>query len=700
MHDNNKRSIIWNIGQPDAKKSSELAKKLGISEFLAKLLVSKGIEDADEAMNFMNCDYMLLHDPFLLPDMDKAAKRIHEAIDKKEKILIYGDYDVDGITSVAVLYLYFKSKGIIAEYYIPERINEGYGLNKQAIDKFAESGIKLIITVDSGITAFDEVNYAKEHGIDVVITDHHECHEDLPDAFAVVNPHRNDSKYPFCELAGVGVVFKLVCALEKNKNLRDLCSKYCDIVSLGTIADVMPVTGENRIIVKIGLDKIEKSSNLGLNALIESSVSVKKTYKTKRITSYTIGFILAPRINAAGRIGDVNKAIKLLITENPQEAENIADYLCALNRERQLVENLIFEQAVSKIESDGSYADDKVLVLTSDTWHIGVIGIVASKITEKYGLPSILISFDGDVGKASGRSIKGFNINEAISQCKDLVIKYGGHELAAGLSISRENVDAFRKKINEYAKSVFDFENVCTYINADMELTGKEVSVENTLESLKLEPFGMGNAEPVFYMESAKISEIYSIGEGKHLKLILEHQGEKIYAVYFNMPINEFPFGEGMKADFIFTLGYNDFRGCITVQMVIKDVRPEKSEYREKTNQLELFEKIMKGEEKCPCEHIPNLMSFRTVFMYIKNACAACGGKLSVSSYFMKVKINSEYKTNISLCSLNIALEVFKEMNLIKLHRYNDVDDVDIEIIPTSEKVDLNDSLLLKRIKG
>ncbi|MBO4343493.1 MAG: hypothetical protein J5844_02435, partial [Clostridia bacterium] len=522
----------------------------------------------------------------------------------------------------------------------------------------------------------------------------------LPDAYAVVNPHRNDSKYPFCELAGVGVVFKLVCALEKNKNLRDLCSKYCDIVSLGTIADVMPVTGENRIIVKIGLDKIEKSSNLGLNALIESSVSVKKTYKTKRITSYTIGFILAPRINAAGRIGDVNKAIKLLITENPQEAENIADYLCALNRERQLVENLIFEQAVSKIESDKSYADDKVLVLTSDTWHIGVIGIVASKITEKYGLPSILISFDGDVGKASGRSIKGFNINEAISQCKDLVIKYGGHELAAGLSISRENVDAFRKKINEYAKSVFDFENVCTYINADMEITGKEVSVDNTLESLKLEPFGMGNSEPVFYMESAKISEIYSIGEGKHLKLILEHQGEKIYAVYFNMPINEFPFGEGMKADFIFTLGYNDFRGCITVQMVIKDVRPEKSEYKQKTAQLELFEKIMKGEEKCPLSLVPNLMSFRTVFMYIKNACAACGGKLSVSSYFMKVKINSEYKTNISLCSLNIALEVFKEMNLIKLHRYNDIDDVDIEIIPTSEKVDLNDSLLLKRIKG
>ncbi len=700
MHDNNKRSVIWNIGQPDPKKAAELAKTLGISDFLAKLLVSKGIDEKDAAVKFMNGDYTLLNDPFLLPDMDKAAARIRKAIDEKEKILIYGDYDVDGITSVAVLYLYFKSKGIIADYYIPERINEGYGLNKQAIEKFSKSGIKLIITVDSGITAFDEVKFAKECGIDVVVTDHHECHETLPDACAVVNPHRNDSKYPFCELAGVGVVFKLVCALEKNKNIRDLCSKYCDIVALGTVADVMPVTGENRIIVKTGLDKIEKSSNFGLNALIESSISVKKTYQTKRITSSSIGYIIAPRINAAGRIGDVNKAIKLLITENPQEAENIADYLCALNRERQLVENLIFEQAVSQIENDKSYADDKILVLTSDTWHIGVIGIVASKITEKYGLPSILISFDGDLGKASGRSIKGFNINEAISRCKDLVIKYGGHELAAGLSISRENVDAFRKKINEYAKSAFDFENVCTYINADMQLTGKDVSVENTLESLKLEPFGMGNAEPVFYMESAVISEIYSIGEGKHIKLILEHKGERIHAVYFNMPINEFPFGEGMKADFIFTLGYNDFRGCITVQMVIKDVRPEKSEYKAKMQELELFEKIMNGKEKCPTEHVPALMSFRTIFMYLKNACASCGGKLSASSYFMKVKINSYYKTNISLCSLNIALEVFREMNLIKLYRYNDIDDVEIEIIPTSEKVDLNDSLILKRIKG
>lgn len=699
MHIKNIKNTVWNIGEPDIQTITNLKDALGVSEFLAKLIVSKGFSDVKDADAFINGGSELFYDPFLMPDMDKAVERINRAVSDNEKILIYGDYDVDGVTSVALLLLYLRSRGAEVDYYIPERVNEGYGLNNAAIDKFKEDGISLIITVDSGITAGEEVNYASEHGIDVVITDHHECREKLPDAVAVVNPHRPDSKYPFEELAGVGVVFKVVCALEGNKNIARLCSKYSDIVALGTVADVMPIIGENRIIVKLGLEQLEKTSNNGLKALIAAAFSEKRSAKNKKLTSASISFGLAPRINAAGRIGDVNRAVKLLITENKQEAENIADYLCAVNRERQLIENEIFEQAVEQIESTTDFDNDKVIVLTSDKWHIGVIGIVASKITDRYGLPSILISFDGDTGKGSGRSVKGFNINEAISQCKEHLIKYGGHELAAGLTISRENVDVFRKMINEYAAKTFDFDNVCTYVNGDFELEAKDVTLENALEIAKLEPYGLRNPEPMFYMSDVCIKEIYSIGEGKHLKLILEKDGAVMTAVYFGMPKENFPYFEGMCADFMFALGYNDFRGCMTVQLVIKDIRPENREYMQKIAEEQLFEDILAGKTLCPAEHMPDLMNFRTIFMFLKNIIKTFGRSERYSVFKLTAKINSDYKANVTLCMFNIALEVFNEMGLIVLGRNADVDAVDIELIKTTQKVDLNNSEFLHSIK-
>lgn len=700
MHIKNNVNTVWNVGVPNQEKVEELSRELNVTSFLAKLIVAKGFEELESAKDFLSGDCSLLFDPFLMPDMDKAVERIKAAVESKEKILIYGDYDVDGVTSVSLLLLYLKSKGADVEYYIPERVNEGYGLNNVAIDKFKEDGVSLIITVDSGITAGDEVKYASEHGIDTVITDHHECREQLPTAVAVVNPHRLDSNYPFDELAGVGVVFKLVCALEGNKNIEKLCAKYCDIVALGTVADVMPIIGENRVIVKIGLEMLEKTSNHGLKELILAAFSEKKSQKNRKLTASSISFGLAPRINAAGRIGDVNRAVNLLITDNRQEAENIANYLCSVNRERQLIENIIFEQAVEQIESTTDFENDKVIVLTSDSWHLGVIGIVASKITERYGLPSILISFDGETGKGSGRSVKGFNINEAISQCKDCLIKYGGHELAAGLTISRENVDLFRKKINEYAKSTFDFDNICTYVNADFELEGKDVTIENALEILKLEPYGLRNPEPLFFMKDVMINEIYSIGEGKHMKLMLEKDGTVMTAVYFGMPKDDFPYAEGMKVDIMFTLGYNDFRGCMTVQMILKDVRPEGDIYAEKKKEEELFFNILDGKVKCPEEHIPDLMNFRTIFMFLKNNMAGFGKKEKLSVFRLTSKINSEYKNNISSCMFNIALEVFGEMGLILLERTADADIVEIELVKTAKKVDLNNSEFLNSIRN
>lgn len=700
MYIKNIKKTVWNIGVPDQDKVSYICEKLDISDFLAKLIVAKGYEQINEADEFLNGSCNLLHDPFLMPDMQKATDRIQKALDNEEQILIYGDYDVDGVTSVSLLLLYLRSKGANVDYYIPERINEGYGLNNAAIDKFKNDGVSLIITVDSGITAGEEVKYASEHGIDVVITDHHECREQLPDAIAIVNPHRIDSKYPFVELAGVGVVFKLVCALEGNKNVAKLCAKYSDIVALGTVADVMSIVGENRVIVKLGLEQLEKTNNDGLKALIYAAFSEKKSTRNKKLTSSSISFGLAPRINAAGRIGDVNRAVNLLITQDKQEAENIADYLCAVNRERQLIENKIFEQAIEQIESTTDFENDKVIVLTSDSWHLGVIGIVASKITDRYGLPCILISFDGNTGKGSGRSVKGFNINEAISQCKDCLIKYGGHELAAGLTISRENVDEFRRRINEYAKRTFDFENVCTYVSADFELDEKDITLENALEIAKLEPYGLGNPEPVFYMQDVCIKEIYSIGEGKHVKLILEKGLAVMTAVYFGMPAANFPYFSGMHADFMFTLGYNNFRGCMTVQLIVKDIRPEKDAYIKKNTEEKLFADIMEGKEKCPKEHLPDLNNFRTIFMFLKSNISAYEKMQQYSVFYLASKVNADYKTNISVCMLNIALEVFNEMGLIVLERNNDQDLVNIELIKTGQKVDLNDSEFLRSIKG
>ena len=700
MQSKNINKKIWNIGNPDALTVSGLSKELQISEFLSKLIVAKGFSEKADAEKFLLGESEQLNDPFLMPDMDKAVERIKKAISANEKILIYGDYDVDGVTSVSLLLLYLKDKGIDADYYIPERVNEGYGLNNTAIDKFKDDGITLIITVDSGITAGEEVNYAKSCGIDVVITDHHECRENLPDAVAVVNPHRADSVYPFQELAGVGVVFKLVCALEGNKGLDKLCKKYSDIVALGTVADVMPIIGENRVVVKLGLQRLENTSNIGLKALISAAFSEKRSSKNKKLTSSSISFGLAPRINAAGRIGDVNKAVKLLITENQQEAENIADYLCSVNRERQLIENEIFEQATAMLESGTEYDDDKIIVLTSDSWHLGVIGIVASKITDKYGLPSILVSVDGDTGKGSGRSVKGFNINEAISQCKELLIKYGGHELAAGLTVSSKNISEFRKMINKYAKKSFDFDSICTYMDADCELEPKDVTVENALEIVKLEPYGLRNNEPVFYMSDVTIKEIYSIGEGKHIKLILEKNGVLLTAVYFGMSKENFTYFEGAKADFMFNLGYNDFRGCVTVQMVIRDIRPESKAFAQKEELEKLFYDICDGKAICPHEHIPDLLSFRTIFTFLKNISIGYGKKSEFSVYRLVSKLKNDYNADVSICMLNIALEVFSEMGLILLNRCEDPDIVEIELVNTSRKVDLGSSEFLRKIKG
>ena len=696
MKENNIKNI-WTIGSYDTDKVRELVEKLSLKEFLAKVLVAKGFDTPEKADEYLNSSINSLADPYLLKDMDKAVDKIKKSVADKEKIMIYGDYDVDGITSVAALWRYLSFKGADVCCYIPERVNEGYGLNAQAIERFAADGVKLIITVDSGITAHEEIEFAKTLGIDVVITDHHECREELPEAVAVVNPHRQDSEYPFRELAGVGVVFRLICAYEGNRNLSTICAKYSDIVALGTVADVMPIVGENRIIVKHGLASLVNTKNKGLCALIEQTFAERKSAQRKNITASSIGFGLAPRINAAGRIGDVNKALKLLITENKAEADEIATYLCAVNRERQLVENMIFEEAVSQIESNHDFDNDKVIVLVSEKWHLGVIGIVASKITERYKLPSILISIDGEIGKGSGRSVKGFNINEAISACKSLLIKYGGHELAAGLTIDKCNVDAFRKAINEYASKSFDFDSVCNYIDADFEIDVKDITVEHAKQLVSMEPFGLQNPVPLFFIKDAVLKEIYPIGEGRHLKIIIEKNGCLATALFFGMPRDKFGFCEGDTVDIMCNIDLNDFRGTLSVQVLLKDVRMCEKDSLLVTHYENAFSQVLSGNMDVESANVPSMSDFKAAFLYLKSFIKDfdCYKELDVTR--CAKEISRQYSVMCSHLKFNLILSVFEEMKLINLERTG-LSSVNVSLNKTEGKINLENSEFLKRI--
>ena len=696
MKENNIKNI-WTIGEYDKDKVSRLMSELNLKEFLSKVLVSKRFDTPDMANEYLNSSINSLADPFLLKDMEKAVAKIRQSVAAKEKIMIYGDYDVDGITSVAALWRYLTFKGADVCYYIPERVNEGYGLNTAAIEKFANDGVKLIITVDSGITAHEEIEFASSLGIDVIITDHHECREELPEAVAVVNPHRQDREYPFKELAGVGVVFRLICAYEGNRNISTICSKYSDIVALGTVADVMPIVGENRIIVKHGLTALSNTKNKGLCSLIEQTFAERKSAQRKNITASSIGFGLAPRINAAGRIGDVNKALKLLITENKAEADEIATYLCAVNRERQLVENMIFQEAVNQIESTHDFDNDKVIVLVSEKWHLGVIGIVASKITERYKLPSILISIDGDVGKGSGRSVKGFNINEAISECKHLLIKYGGHELAAGLTIDKENVSEFRKAINDFASKNFDFSSVCNYVNADFEIDVGDVTVEHAKELLSMEPFGLQNPIPMFFIKDAKIEELYSIGDGKHLKLIVEKNGHRATALYFGMPAEKFGYDEGDTIDLMCNMDINDFRGTLSVQLIIKDVRMCEHDNLDKTYYENRFSDILAGSSDVEADNYPTMSDFKAAFLYIKSKIKEFDSESVIDVWKCSKDVSRQYTVKCSHLKFNIMLNVFEEMNIIKLSR-NSLNEVVVSLNRTEGKINIEDSEFLKKL--
>lgn len=555
----------WETYSVDSKIIEEIALKNNISLLLARILVNRGIDTDEKIKKFLYPSLDDLYDPYMLNDMEVAVKRINQAIEQKEKITIYGDYDVDGITSITILKRFLDENGIIVDYYLPNRLEEGYGLNNNALQKIKDRGTTLLITVDCGISAYDEIEFAKSLGIDVIVTDHHECPAVLPNTFAVIDPKRPDSTYPFNSLAGVGVTFKLIHALSINMNLpSESYLKYLDIVCLGTVADIVPLVDENRVIVKYGLEYIKKTKNIGLKALINIS-------GYSEIDSSAISFGLAPRINACGRMGEADIAVEMLLTSDESIAMDIANKLQEKNKERQEVEKGIMADAVAKIEEAKMY-NDNAIVVGSDKWYHGVIGIVASKITELYYKPSILVCFDDEIGKGSGRSIDGFDLHEALNAASEHLQKFGGHEMAIGLSVEKNKFNDFKDCIIKYANEKIT-EEFLPVIKIDAEVSTKEVSGKTIQDLRLLEPYGENNMPPIFMYKNIKVDSIRTLSNDKHLKLNVKDGNIVFDAIAFNMGDKKDSIRMGDKVDILFHLEINKFNGRETIQLNVKDIK-------------------------------------------------------------------------------------------------------------------------------
>jgi single-stranded-DNA-specific exonuclease len=550
-----------------------LKSKYNISEMFARTLINRGLDDLNKVNRFMNADINDQYDSFLLTDMEKAVDRILVAIEENEKICIYGDYDVDGITSTALCVNILRKLEADVMYYIPIRADEGYGLNHDAIEYIAEQGVNLIITVDCGIRSVDVVETVKESGINIIITDHHECGEILPDAYAVINPHRLDSSYPFKELAGVGVAFKLMQAVTESIGYRELLYDVLDIAAIGTIADVVPLLDENRIIVKNGLEKLMNTDNVGLKALIDIC-----DLKDKQISSYNIAFIIAPRINAAGRLADAGRCVELLITEDKALAYEIGRELDAENKERQRIEAEILEQAIAKVNAEKDFETSSVIVLDEINWHPGVIGIVASRIVEQFSKPSILIGLDNEIGKGSGRSMSGFNLYEAMNKCSELFVSFGGHEMAAGLTIKTDNIKAFKEKINAVAKEMLQGKELLPELLVDYKLEPSDINLQVAKQLKDLEPFGMGNPNPNFVCRNMQILDKRLVGaNSKHLSLNLYDGNNNVKAIAFNMGNLFNVLSSSKKIDIICCMDINLWNNNENVQLIIKDIKINKN---------------------------------------------------------------------------------------------------------------------------
>ena len=555
---------IWNIINYDSEYILKIMNRYKISEILSKLLISHNV-DFDEIEDFLKADLDNLKDPFLIKDMDKFVNRVSDAISNGEKICIYGDYDVDGITSITIMYKFLEELGANVNYYLPNRLSEGYGLNIDALNDIRGNGTTLLITVDCGITALEEIKYAMSIGLDVCITDHHECSDRLPDAVCIVNPKQSGDTSEFKFHAGVGVAFKCITALGMKHNLnKDTYLKYLDIVAVGTISDIVSLTGENRIIAKFGLEAMKVTKNIGLSAILKLVCSIE-------IDSILVSFALAPRINACGRMGNANLAVELLLSNNTYEANKIALKLDKQNKLRQQVEKNIFDQALQMVKKNGLDKKSSI-VLYDENWHNGVIGIVASKLVNIYFKPVILFTKENGIIRGSGRCEVGFSLYEALTKCKDLLIQFGGHELAAGMTIEYDKIEEFKNRFDEIVNEISPEENKET-IDIDVEITRDDLNIGTIIDTIAMKPYGQGNKEPVFIYKGLKVQAISTIKDGKHLKLTLRDMNSLLVGIAFSAGHRRDELVVGDKIVIVGNISINTYTSPKTIQFIIKDFK-------------------------------------------------------------------------------------------------------------------------------
>lgn len=670
----------WEVRPLDKERAAAFAQTYGVPFFLAMLMNIRGLDDAAHLREFLG-EGEPLSDPFLLKDMDKAAARITRAVDNMEKIAVYGDYDADGVTSTAMLYSYLETRGADVIFYIPQREGEGYGMNMGAVEYLKEQGVSLIVTVDNGISSVQEVARANELGIDVVVTDHHRPQEILPDAVAVVDAYRPDDTSPYKHFSGVGIAFKLLMALEDGAgDVEDLLEAYSDLAAIGTIGDIVPLTGENRTLIRAGLERLSQSDRPGVQALLENAGIAGKA-----LTSTNVAFTLVPRINATGRMGAPERAVRLLISGYEEEAEVLSEEICADNEERRRVEAEIAEAAFANIEAKG-YMKDRVVVVDGENWHHGVIGIVASRVTERCGKPCMIISRGETEAKGSGRSIEGFSLFEAICACGDLLIKFGGHPMAAGITLKPENIEAFRKRINQYAAEHFPQMPTQT-VTLDCKLNPAALSVSMAQSLTQLEPFGNGNPQPVFGLFNMELSNITPVGGGGHLRLTLEKNGAVITAMRFNTKPEELPYHIGDKIDLAVQLEAREFRGQPSLTVIVRDMKFAAFNTEKNIASLASFEKWQRG-EVLSAEDKNRLYPDRACLAAIYRALRTVNGKETD-----QVRFVSQFGKDMTLGLFKTALLVFEERGLV--HSEIADDTFTATLIETSGKTDITRSPVL-----
>ena len=681
----------WNLRPSGPAGSRAELERAGLPPLCAAVLCARGVDTAPAASAFLAHGPNLLHDPFLLRDMEKAVERISRAIREQETLAVYGDYDVDGITATCLLTQFLRTLGGQVVSYIPDRTEEGYGLNNHAIDALARQGVTLIVTVDCGITAAQEVEYARALGVDVVITDHHQCKEVLPQAVAVVDPRRPDCSYPFPDLAGVGVALKLALALTAPAQRPQVLLDYGELAAIGTVADVMLLQGENRALVHLGLERLADCSRPGLQALLREAGCPRGQVPT----TVTIGYGLAPRINAAGRMEQAGTALELLLTQDLQRGQELAQELCQLNRLRQAIELEIFQHC-DQLLTHTPALSAPVIVLAGEGWHQGVIGIVASRLAEKYACPAFMISLDGDKGKGSCRSFGGFNLFGALERCAPLLDSYGGHELAAGFSIRRDNIPAFRAALCQLVEEFAGHQPMESSLDVDCEIPHCSLLSTQDVESLSLlEPFGSGNPKPVFLLRSVCVLSHTDVGGGRHLKLKLRRDGVVMDAIFFSANTAACGIENGQRLDIAFTLQINQFRGNRTVQLQLCDLRPAPTR-----SQLErsLFRRLQAGETLSPWEAslmLPQRRDFAHLWRYLEQLCAAGPAQAPMDQLLRQV--TRSFSGHRSYGKALVCLHVMDERGLIQVAVQNQ--QATVRLCRPREKVDLEQAGMMRQLR-